>query len=101
MSFRQRVETFWYGFVAFAACLPAVADPPHNLLLLVPQALPATAADEISTPALERLQTEGVHFLNSYSGFPKLAAPESPEGTAHLNIGALLHAATAAGYGLF
>jgi hypothetical protein len=79
MSFRRQVEAFRCALLALAASTPAMAGQPHHLLLLVPQALPTTAVDEISTPALAALQSEGVHFINSYSGFPKLAAPQASQ----------------------
>ncbi len=50
----------------------------HNLILIVPEALPAVGIDQSNAPALARLRREGVSFANTYAGFPRLTAAARP-----------------------
>jgi hypothetical protein len=49
---------------------PAFADPPHNLILFVPDGLRAAIVDATTAPTFARLRDEGVNFVNSHSLFP-------------------------------
>src|ERR1700733_6490620 len=48
----------------------AFADPPHNLILFVPDGLRAGIVDATTAPTFARLRDEGVNFVNSHSLFP-------------------------------
>jgi hypothetical protein len=66
----------------------------HNLVVLVPTALPAAAVNEVTAPALSKLRSEGVYFSNSHSGFPRLVT-SGPDATgAHTDMLSVLAAAT-------
>src|SRR3954471_15882437 len=67
---------FWIGFALAAlsfvggATAAAAAEPPHNLILFVPDGLRSQIVDETTAPTLARLRDEGVNFINSHSLFP-------------------------------
>jgi hypothetical protein len=46
------------------------AEPPHNLILFVPDGLRAASVDAANAPTMARLRNEGVSFRNSHSLFP-------------------------------
>ena len=58
--------------IALSAAFTATAwaDPPHNLILFVPDGLRSQIVDEARAPAMARLRAEGVDFGNSHSLFP-------------------------------
>ncbi|MEJ1960631.1 MAG: alkaline phosphatase family protein [Gammaproteobacteria bacterium] len=55
---------------------PALSGEAHNLILIVPEALPTIGVDQSNASALARLRHEGVNFINSHSGFPRLASAD-------------------------
>src|SRR5262245_66666859 len=65
----------------------------HNLILIVPEALPALGVDQTNAPTLARLRHEGVNFANSHSGFPHLAADATVDGGSDLMPESLIAAA--------
>lgn len=70
------------SLLALAASSTALAEaPPPNFIIVVPQALPASAVDLVTAPALTKLRAEGVYFMNSHAGFPPLdGAPVARSG---------------------
>ena len=46
------------------------AEPPHNLILFVPDGLRAQIVDASTAPTMARLRDEGVNFRNSHALFP-------------------------------
>lgn len=70
------------------ATLPGVcsaANPPHNVILFVPDGLRAAIVDQQTAPTLARLRDEGVNFANSHSLFPTFTtANASAFATGHL-----------------
>jgi len=100
MSFRHWAASSCRALFALAACAPALAGEPHNLVLLVPEALPAASVEHGATPTLARLRAEGAYFINSYSGFPRLVTSEPSVPPTHLDVQALLRAADAAEYSI-
>jgi hypothetical protein len=48
----------------------SLADPPHNVILFVPDGLRAQAVDTATAPAMAQLRDQGVNFTNSHSVFP-------------------------------
>jgi hypothetical protein len=70
------------------------ADDAHNLILFIPEALPAAGVDQTNAPALARLRHEGVHFIESHSGFPRIAAADSSMSVFELDARSLASAAT-------
>jgi hypothetical protein len=50
----------------------ALAAPPHNLILFVPDGLRSQIVDAATAPAMAELASEGVYFQNSHSIFPTL-----------------------------
>src|SRR3954467_2930650 len=73
--------------VALGALLHTAAwpQPPHNLILFVPDGLRAQIVDAATAPAMARLRDEGVDFRNSHSLFPTFTtANASAFATGHL-----------------
>lgn len=68
----------------------------HNLILIIPQALPAAGADRATAPALTRLRNEGVDFVNSHAGFPKLSKDDDFEPASRFKVDSLIAAAARA-----
>jgi arylsulfatase A-like enzyme len=48
----------------------ATADPPHNVVLFVPDGLRAAMVDEQTAPAMAALRRRGVDFANPHALFP-------------------------------
>src|ERR1700749_4875279 len=48
----------------------ALAAPPHNVILFVPDGLRASTVDLAPAPTFARLRQQGVNFANSHSLFP-------------------------------
>ncbi len=66
---RWIVMCVWMSaWLSVAMC--ARAEPPHNIVLFVPDGLRAAIVDPTTAPAMARLREEGVNFLNSHSMFP-------------------------------
>lgn len=100
MSIRR--QTVFLVFVSLASAALASteepvaegAQPGQNLILIIPETLPAMAVDPTNAPTLARLKYEGVTFINSHAGFPRLTASDDPFLTAtDLNHQALAAAA--------
>jgi Type I phosphodiesterase / nucleotide pyrophosphatase len=60
---------FWLLACAGLAS-PAIAAPPHNLILFVPDGLRAAIVDASTAPTMARLRAQGADFNNSHSLFP-------------------------------
>lgn len=71
-----------------------VAEGRHNLILIVPEALPADSIDLSNAPALTRLRRDGVSFANTYAGFPRLTAARFSAESSDIGAEFLLAAAT-------
>src|SRR5262245_11464118 len=97
MSLNRCIRRVCLAAAALAACKSAVAGLPHNIILLVSPTLSAASIEEKETPILARLRREGVDFADSHSGFPSLAVRGAGL-AAEFQGGALIAAATAAGY---
>ena len=93
MSFRRQAILVSVASIALAASTPAVAGDAHNLILFMPEALPAIGVDQTNAPTLARLRHEGVSFINSHSGFPRLTAADPLTLTSDLNAESLVAAA--------
>lgn len=92
---RQKIRVFAFLFSIAVAANSASAASGSNLILFIPEALPALAVDPTNAPTLARLRYEGVSFVNSHSGFPSLVAHDDdllPQ--SDLNPQALVAAAT-------
>jgi hypothetical protein len=55
----------------------AVAAPPHNVILFVPDGLRSTVVTKSTAPELTDLKTKGVWFSNSHSIFPTFTTPNA------------------------
>ena len=95
MSFRRQAILVFVslGFLALAASTSAIAADAHNLILFIPEVLPNIGVDQTNAPTLARLRHEGVSFVNSHSGFPKLTAADPFALASDLNAESLISAA--------
>jgi hypothetical protein len=94
MSTRHQISFVVAAFVTMLSIgAPAVAEGAHNLILIIPEALPAAGINQSNAPALARLRHEGVNFANSHSGFPRLTPADSFVDGSDLKAEALLAAA--------
>jgi hypothetical protein len=59
------------------AYLAQAADPPHNLILFVPDGLRALAVTPQSAPTMSAVRDQGVNFANPHSLFPTFTMPNS------------------------
>jgi hypothetical protein len=64
------------GTTLFAHAAQA-ADPPHNVILFVPDGLRALAVTPQTAPTLAALRDQGVNFANPHSLFPTFTMPNS------------------------
>jgi hypothetical protein len=64
------------GATLFAHVAQA-ADPPHNLILFVPDGLRALAVTPQTAPTLAAVRDQGVNFANPHSLFPTFTMPNS------------------------
>src|ERR1700691_3510129 len=77
-------------FAAFAVALLGAtsahaAEPPHNIVLFVPDGLRAHSVDQATAPAMAAVRDQGVDFRNSHSLFPTFTtANASAMATGHL-----------------
>lgn len=96
MSTRHQKSFVTAAFVAilFSIQVSAGTEGRHNLILIIPEALPAVGIDQSNAPALARLRRDGVTFANSHSGFPRLIPAESFVDTSDLRAESLIAAAT-------
>ncbi len=60
----------WAALAIVPPARPAPVEPPHNVILFVPDGLRAAIVDEAKAPAFAALRREGVDFANSHSIFP-------------------------------
>jgi hypothetical protein len=96
MSFRHPAILVLASLAAIllaATARAAIADQ-HNLILLIPESLPSLGVDPTNAPTLARLRHEGVSFINSHSGFPRLSPTDPFATTSDLNAESLVAAAT-------
>jgi hypothetical protein len=56
---------------------PAVAEPPRNVILFVPDGLRALMVDERTAPAMAAVRDKGVDFKNPHSLFPTFTTPNA------------------------
>jgi Type I phosphodiesterase / nucleotide pyrophosphatase len=73
---RLQVLAVAVGTTLFAHFAQA-ADPPHNLILFVPDGLRALAVTPQSAPTMAAVRDEGVNFANPHSLFPTFTMPNS------------------------
>jgi len=92
MTFKARA-IFVLALLAIAGNTAARAPEPHNVVLFIPEALPAVI-DPGSAPTLIRLREEGVHFTNSHSGFPRIGTDDLTDVAPDLRVLSLVDAAT-------
>jgi hypothetical protein len=59
------------------AHLAQAADPPHNLILFVPDGLRALAVTPQSAPTMAAVRDQGVNFASPHSLFPTFTMPNS------------------------
>jgi hypothetical protein len=80
------------AFITILASLSAAtaAEEVHNLILIIPEALPANGINQSNAPGLTELRRRGVTFANSHAGFPRLGRTERSS----LGAESLLAAAT-------
>ena len=64
------------GTTLFAQAAQA-ADPPHNVILFVPDGLRALSVTPQTAPALAAVRDQGVNFANPHSLFPTFTMPNS------------------------
>jgi hypothetical protein len=64
------------GTTLFAHAAQA-ADPPHNVILFVPDGLRALSVTPQTAPALAAVRDQGVNFANPHSLFPTFTMPNS------------------------
>jgi hypothetical protein len=96
MSSRLQKSFVVAAFVStlISADTSAAREAPHNLILIIPEALPAAGIDQSKAPALARLRHEGVSFSNSHAGFPRLTPADSVVDASDLEVESLLAAAS-------
>ena len=58
--------------IALCNAAPALAAPPHNVLIFVADGLRYSSVTPQTAPTLWRIKTEGVDFTNSHSIYPTL-----------------------------
>lgn len=103
MSTRHQKSFVLALFVAVAILFTlsssaSAAEAIHNLILIIPESLPAAGIDQSNAPALARLRRDGVTFANSHAGFPRLTPPDSLVDTSDLTPSSLIAAADAEDY---
>jgi arylsulfatase A-like enzyme len=66
-------------FLLAAFTLPALAwaDPPHNVILLVPDGLRALMVKPDTAPTMAAIRDQGVDFKNPHSLFPTFTTPNA------------------------
>jgi hypothetical protein len=96
MSTRHQKSFVVAAFVALLITISAsaAAEGAHNLILIIPEALPADGINQRNAPALARLRSQGVTFANSHAGFPRLAPAGSFADASDLAAESLLAAAS-------
>jgi hypothetical protein len=64
--------------LSFGATLPAsAAEPPHNVVLFVPDGLRALVVSETTAPTMAAIRDQGVNFKNPHSLFPTFTTPNA------------------------
>lgn len=66
----MRFGGFAVAFMALAMTAPALAAPPHNVILFVPDGLRSLMVTPDHAPAMAALRDAGVSFKNSHAIFP-------------------------------
>lgn len=92
MTFTARA-TLVLTLVALAGNAATRASEPHNVVLFIPEALPAIL-ESGSAPTLLHLRAEGVHFTDSHSGFPRLHGDDLTDVAPDLRVLSLIDAAS-------
>ena len=70
-----RYLAFAWAAVAFASL--AQADPPHNVILFVPDGLRALMVTQETAPTMAAIRDQGVNFTNPHSLFPTFTTPNA------------------------
>jgi arylsulfatase A-like enzyme len=71
-------RTFGLLALAFAVIAsPALADPPHNVILFVPDGLRALTVTPETAPTFAAIRDQGVNFKNPHSLFPTFTTPNA------------------------
>ncbi len=66
------------GWAVVAVAVPAaLAEPPHNVILFVPDGLRALMVDERTAPSMAAVRDQGVNFRNPHSLFPTFTTPNA------------------------
>jgi arylsulfatase A-like enzyme len=63
--------------LAAGSVVAAPKQPPHNVVLFVPDGLRALMVDAQTAPAMAALRDQGVQFKNSHSLFPTFTTPNA------------------------
>jgi hypothetical protein len=69
-----------FGLLALALASiasPALADPPHNVILFVPDGLRALIVTPETAPTFAAIRDQGVNFKNPHSLFPTFTTPNA------------------------
>jgi hypothetical protein len=67
-----------FALGALAMSLPAsAADPPHNIVLFVPDGLRALMVSSTTAPTMAAIRDKGVNFKNPHSLFPTFTTPNA------------------------
>jgi arylsulfatase A-like enzyme len=69
-----------FGLLALASIIvtsPALADPPHNVILFVPDGLRALIVTPETAPTFAAIRDQGVNFKNPHSLFPTFTTPNA------------------------
>src|SRR5215472_4625378 len=65
------------AFVLCAMAQPTAADPPHNIVLFVPDGLRALIVSDQTAPTISAIRGKGVNFKNPHSLFPTFTTPNA------------------------
>ncbi len=75
---RVALGTLTLLLIALAGAVPkAAADPPHNVILFVPDGLRAAMVSRETAPAMAALRDRGVDFRNPHALFPTFTTPNA------------------------
>ena len=75
MTFRSK--SLLLAAIAAFTVEAAQAQPPHNLILFVPDGLRAAQVSPQTAPAMAEVRDKGVNFVNPHSLFPTFTMPNS------------------------
>src|ERR1700726_1269305 len=76
MRFNMKVIVFALTGCTLAAGL-AMAEPPHNVVLFVPDGMRALMVTPLTAPTMAAVRDQGVNFKNPHSLFPTFTTPNA------------------------